>query len=122
MSNNIATSVGDHGTERVVLTGLPRPQRSILAKLADQGPLKAYELLNLLKHDGIKAPMTVYRALDKLQAKGLVLKLEAENAFALNDGSVLADGDENLSEVLIVQLDRLNSRFDDLDRELRGGD
>lgn len=46
-------------------------------------PLKAYDLLDKLKEKGVRAPMTVYRALDGLTSKGLVHKVEALNAFIL---------------------------------------
>tara|TARA_B110000483_G_scaffold131523_1_gene157384 strand:+ start:2024 stop:2440 length:417 start_codon:yes stop_codon:yes gene_type:complete len=44
-------------------------------------PLKAYSILfNLSKH-GVKAPLQVYRALDKLMEIGKVHKIESKNAF-----------------------------------------
>ena len=46
-------------------------------------PRKAYEILDLLKARGVRAPMTVYRALDGLEAKGYIHKLEGLNAFML---------------------------------------
>ena len=46
-------------------------------------PLKAYEILDKLKSAGVRAPMTVYRALDGLEAKGHIHKLEGLNAFVL---------------------------------------
>lgn len=46
-------------------------------------PLKAYEVLDRLKARGVRAPMTVYRALDGLVGKGFVHKLDALNAFML---------------------------------------
>lgn len=46
-------------------------------------PLKAYEVLDRLKARGVRAPMTVYRALDGLVGKGLVHKLDALNAFMI---------------------------------------
>ena len=46
-------------------------------------PLKAYEILDQLKPDGVRAPMTVYRALDGLVQKGLIHKLEAQNSFVV---------------------------------------
>ena len=51
-------------------------------KTAD-GPLKAYELLAQLKTRGVKAPMTVYRALDRLENRGLVHKLDGLGAFVV---------------------------------------
>ena len=46
-------------------------------------PLKAYEILDKLKEMGVRAPMTVYRALDGLEAKGHIHKLDGMNAFVL---------------------------------------
>lgn len=46
-----------------------------------QGPLSAYSLLDQLRDDGFRAPLQVYRALEKLQAFGLVHRLESLNAF-----------------------------------------
>ena len=46
-----------------------------------EGPLKAYEILDRLKEKGVRAPMTVYRALEGLEQKGYIHKLEAMNAF-----------------------------------------
>lgn len=45
------------------------------------GPLKAYEILDRLKEKGVRAPMTVYRALEGLEGKGYIHKLEGMNAF-----------------------------------------
>ncbi|MCI5048115.1 MAG: transcriptional repressor [Aquisalinus sp.] len=49
-------------------------------KLTDR-PQKAYDLLDVLKSSGVRAPMTIYRALEGLEQKGLVHKLDALNAF-----------------------------------------
>lgn len=46
-----------------------------------QTPLKAYELLEQLQDHGLKAPMTIYRALEALIAKECVVKIESLNAF-----------------------------------------
>lgn len=54
-----------------------------LRLIADAGrPLKAYELLDLMKatHEGA-APPTVYRALDFLLENGFIHKLSSINAF-----------------------------------------
>lgn len=50
---------------------------------AGSDPLKAYEILDQLKDRGVRAPMTVYRALDGLESKGHIHKLDAMNAFVL---------------------------------------
>lgn len=46
-------------------------------------PLKAYEILDILKARGVRAPMTVYRALEGLEDKGYIHKLEGMNSFVL---------------------------------------
>lgn len=50
---------------------------------ASRDPCKAYEILDVLKANGVRAPMTVYRALDSLEEKGLIHKLEALNSFLI---------------------------------------
>ena len=45
------------------------------------GPLSAYALLDQLRDKGFRAPLQVYRALEKLQSTGLVHRLESLNAF-----------------------------------------
>ncbi|KAB0679603.1 Fur family transcriptional regulator [Aureimonas leprariae] len=45
------------------------------------GPLGAYALLDELRPQGFKAPLQIYRALDKLLETGLVHRLESLNAF-----------------------------------------
>ena len=44
-------------------------------------PLSAYDLLDHLRPTGVAAPLTVYRALDKLIASGKVHRIESLNAF-----------------------------------------
>ncbi|MCO5145690.1 MAG: transcriptional repressor [Aquamicrobium sp.] len=46
-------------------------------------PMRAYELLELLREDGFRAPLQVYRALEQLIADGAVRKIESLSAFAL---------------------------------------
>ncbi|MEO0697013.1 MAG: transcriptional repressor [Pseudomonadota bacterium] len=46
-------------------------------------PMKAYEILDDLKSKGVRAPMTVYRALDSLTHRGFIHKLEGRNAFVI---------------------------------------
>ncbi len=45
------------------------------------GPLSAYTILDQLRDDGFRAPLQVYRALDKLVETGMVHRLESLNAF-----------------------------------------
>ena len=44
-------------------------------------PLKAYSILFNVQKKGIKAPLQVYRALDKLVELGKIHKIESRNAF-----------------------------------------
>ena len=44
-------------------------------------PLKAYTILFNVQKKGIKAPLQVYRALDKLIEIGKIHKIESRNAF-----------------------------------------
>ncbi len=57
-------------------------QKSVLDALERaEGPKSAYALLEAVADSGIRAPVQVYRALDKLVAAGLVHKVESLNAF-----------------------------------------
>lgn len=44
-------------------------------------PLSAYTILDELRDQGFRAPLQVYRALDKLLEFGIVHRLETQNAF-----------------------------------------
>ena len=46
-----------------------------------KGPLKAYSILYNVQKKGIKAPLQVYRALEKLIRLGKIHKVESRNAF-----------------------------------------
>lgn len=45
------------------------------------GPLSAYTILDQLRDDGFRAPLQVYRALEKLLDYGMIHRLESLNAF-----------------------------------------
>lgn len=52
-------------------------------------PMTAYEILDALRDKGIKAPPTIYRALDDLITQGLIHKIKENNKFlACNDACV----------------------------------
>jgi Fur family transcriptional regulator, zinc uptake regulator len=56
--------------------------RKVIALLSGSSkPLSAYEILDKLRPEGIKAPPTVYRALEALIERGLVHRIESLNAF-----------------------------------------
>lgn len=44
-------------------------------------PQSAYQLLDSLREEGLRAPLQIYRALDKLMEFDLVHRLESVNAF-----------------------------------------
>ncbi|THV25270.1 Fur family transcriptional regulator [Peteryoungia ipomoeae] len=63
-------------------TDLTRNQSLVFGALRDaQTPLSAYTLLDKLRGDGFRAPLQVYRALEKLVDMGLVHRVESINAF-----------------------------------------
>lgn len=61
---------------------LTRNQALVLDTLEKaDGPLSAYTILDRLRDNGFRAPLQVYRALEKLLGAGLVHRLESLNAF-----------------------------------------
>ena len=61
---------------------LTKNQTLVMTALSKaNGPLSAYTILDELRDHGFRAPLQVYRALDKLVEFGLVHKLESLNAF-----------------------------------------
>ena len=57
--------------------------QKIIFDLIDKsgGPMKAYSILFNVQKKGIKAPLQVYRALDKLIEIGKVHKIESKNSY-----------------------------------------
>ena len=57
--------------------------QQIIFDLIDKSPepMKAYSILFNVQKKGIKAPLQVYRALDKLVEIGKIHKIESKNAF-----------------------------------------
>ena len=61
---------------------LTKNQTLVLGVLkAATSPKSAYDILDDLRGDGFRAPLQVYRALEKLTEFGLVHRLESLNAF-----------------------------------------
>ncbi|MGD1887248.1 MAG: transcriptional repressor [Cohaesibacteraceae bacterium] len=61
---------------------LTRNNRLVLDALTSAGgPLSAYQLLDQLRDQGLRAPPQIYRALKWLAQRGLVHKLESTNAY-----------------------------------------
>lgn len=66
----------------MIAPALTKNQSLVLDVLtrSDQ-PVSAYTILDRLRDHGFRAPLQVYRALDKLTESGLVHRLESINAF-----------------------------------------
>lgn len=61
---------------------LTKNQTLVLDVLSkSEGPLSAYTILDKLRDHGFRAPLQVYRALEKLLEFGLVHRLESLNSF-----------------------------------------
>jgi len=61
---------------------LTKNQKIVFNLLQNTGePLKAYTILESLKREGLKSPLQVYRALDKLVELGIIHKIESQNSF-----------------------------------------
>jgi Fur family transcriptional regulator, zinc uptake regulator len=61
---------------------LTRNQTLVLGALNNaKSPLSAYAILDALRSEGLRAPLQVYRALDKLVELGFVHRLESLSAF-----------------------------------------
>ncbi len=61
---------------------LTKNQELVLGALADaKSPLSAYSILDCLRDDGLRAPLQIYRALEKLMERGLVHRIESLNSF-----------------------------------------
>jgi Fur family zinc uptake transcriptional regulator len=86
-------------------------------------PLKAYSILFRVQKKGIKAPLQVYRALDKLVKIGKIHKVESRNAFiACKSASCeiskatafsICTKCENVSEINNPKLTKYLTNFED---------
>ena len=66
----------------IVDTNLTKNQKTVLNVLEKSSePLKAYTILYDIQKKGIKSPLQVYRALDKLIEIGKVHKIESRNSY-----------------------------------------
>ena len=72
---------------------LTRNQEMVYSKLASlKRAAGAYELLDLLRSEGVNAIPTIYRALNELEYKGLVLHLASTKSFvALEQGQPIEE-------------------------------
>ena len=86
-------------------------------------PLKAYSILFNVQKKGIKAPLQVYRALDRLVEIGKIHKIESRNAFiACQDSSCqiskatafsICEGCEKVTEINNSKLSKYLNNFQD---------
>ena len=86
-------------------------------------PLKAYSILFNVQKKGIKAPLQVYRALDKLVELGKIHKIESRNAFIACQNSScqitkatafsICENCEKVSEISNSKLSKYLSSFVD---------
>ena len=86
-------------------------------------PLKAYSILFNVQKKGIKAPLQVYRALDKLVELGKIHKIESRNAFIACQNSScqiskatafsICENCEKVSEISNSNLSKYLSNFTD---------
>ncbi|HFC04786.1 MAG TPA: transcriptional repressor [Rhizobiales bacterium] len=68
------------------MKALTRNQQLVLDVLRQSGhQMSAYDILDKLRPQGMKAPLQVYRALEALMTAQLVHKLESLNAFVSCD-------------------------------------
>ena len=99
--------------------------QQIIFDLIDKSsePLKAYSILFNVQKKGIKAPLQVYRALDKLVAIGKIHKIESKNAFIACQNSScqiskatafsICESCEQVSEISNTKLSKYLSNFAD---------
>jgi len=59
----------------------PHSKKVLMLLAKSSRPLTAYDILDKLRKSGIKAPPTVYRALETLIEHGLVHRIESLGAF-----------------------------------------
>ena len=88
-----------------------------------KGPLKAYSILYDVQKKGIKAPLQVYRALEKLIKIGKIHKIESKNAFiACNNSECeisnatafsICDSCEKVKEIKNSSLSKYLANFHD---------
>ena len=99
--------------------------QQIIFDLIDKSsePLKAYSILFNVQKKGIKAPLQVYRALDKLVEIGKIHKIESRNAFIACQNSScqiskatafsICESCEQVSEISNNKLSKYLSNFVD---------
>ena len=87
-------------------------------------PMKAYSILFNVQKKGIKAPLQVYRALDKLVEIGKIHKVESRNAFVACKNSncevskatafSICENCEKITEINNLNLSKYLTNFKDV--------
>ena len=102
-------AMNEHVHETADLT---KNQTLVMGALTrSKGPLSAYTILDQLRDNGFRAPLQVYRALDKLVEFGLVHRLESLNAFVAcrHPG---CDGDDTIAFMICEKCGQVNEITD----------
>ena len=98
---------------------LTKNQSMVMAALLRaNGSLSAYTILDQLRSKGLRAPLQIYRALDKLVEYGMAHRLESMNAFVAcrhpdgESGSLVAFAIcESCGEVAEIATDGFDSQL-----------
>jgi len=101
---------------------LTRNQDLVLRILNEaDAPLSAYDILDRLRHEGLRAPLQVYRALDKLTELGLAHRLESLNAFVCcADANAHAEARGTAAFAICADCGRVDEFADEVvDRQLQ---
>jgi len=107
------------GGEAGAGAALGKNDRAVLDVLRGaRSGLGAYDILDALRPAGLKAPLQVYRALNRLMARGLVHKIESLNAYV----ACARPGDACAAALAICRACGTVSEFTDaeIDRRLTG--
>jgi Fur family zinc uptake transcriptional regulator len=102
-------------TKKSQNVALTKNQKIVLNLLeSSTEPLKAYSILASLQNEGLKSPLQVYRALDKLVELGKIHKIESKNSFIICNNSncsnssntvfAICENCENVREIKNAQL------------------
>lgn len=107
--------------EHAMPVDLTRNQELVLGALSHApAPLSAYDILDRLRGDGLRAPLQIYRALDKLVERGLAHRLESLNAFvACADGHCHSKG--LIAFAICDKCGKVDEFADDVIEERLGG-
>ncbi|WP_375588746.1 Fur family transcriptional regulator [Hoeflea alexandrii] len=101
--------MSEHVHEAMDLT---KNQSLVMGALTrSKGPLSAYTILDQLRDNGFRAPLQVYRALDKLVEFGMVHRLESLNAFVACSHPG-CDGDNTIAFMICEKCGQVNEITD----------